>query len=233
MRLNKYLATSGLCSRREADHLIATGQVLVNGTVATLGVQVGETDRVEVNGESVRRPSETTFQYALYNKPIGVICSYDPAAQMSLRTELTLPTRMFAVGRLDVASSGLLLLTNDGRVTNALLRPSQAHKKTYLVEVDREISDEDLRTLAHGVELEDGPTLPAQTVRRGPRRFDLTLTEGRNRQIRRMCEAVGYGVTLLHRTQIMHLNDLTIPSGSWRFLTEAERRELLKRLALT
>lgn len=210
-RLNKYLAHSGVCARRKADELIATGVVRINGKVAQLGDQVEEHDRVTVNGKPVEKKRSSIL--IMLNKPVGMIVTADPEAHNSVVQYINHQERLFPIGRLDVASSGLQLLTNDGALANRLTHPRYQKEKEYEVDVQRAISDFELAQLRAGIMLEDGPTLPSQITRLEPKRFSIVLNEGRNRQIRRMCEALGHTITRLHRTRIAHLRLGTLAPG--------------------
>ena len=226
-RLNKYLADRGVCSRRAADTLIANGEVFVNGKQAVLGMMVGEEDEIRVRGTRVvgEKPAPV---YLAFHKPVGIITSVDPRAHDSVISFLNLPERVFAIGRLDVASSGLLLLTNDGRLSERITHPRYDHEKEYDVIVDHEISDGDLRQLASGMEILGSMTKLAVVHRIDKRRFSITLTEGRNRQIRRMCEALGYDVKRLVRVRVMNIKLGSLPVGAHRPLTKKETAELLR-----
>lgn len=230
-RLNKFLAERGLCSRRQADTLIAAGKVKVNGAIATLGLQVREQDDIAVSGRRVEgeRPDKI---YLAFHKPVGIMTSVDPKAKDTVRSFLHLEPGVFPVGRLDVASSGLLLLTNDGELSEHITHPRYDHEKEYLVTVDRVVRREDLRTMADGMMILGSKTKPAVVKKIGDNRFSIILTEGRNRQIRRMCEALGYGVTSLRRVRVMNIELDTLGSGKTRALTRAEVRELKHRLEL-
>lgn len=211
MRINRYLATHGFCSRREADKLIMDGQVTINGRIAVLGDQVEDTDIVKVNGESKKA---VPLVYYLLNKPVGYICTTDERARDNVTSLVPQNPRVFPVGRLDVASSGLLLLTNDGELTERILHPRYHHSKVYVVTVDKDIANGHLERWRNGVDLGDFVTQPARVQRLGRCRFKITLTEGKNRQIRRMCELFGYQVRSLERVAIGALNP-RITSGQF------------------
>lgn len=230
-RLNKYMAERGVCSRRQADVLISEGKVLVNGVVATLGHPIGEEDEITVNGEliSQARPKKV---YIVFNKPVGIMTSVDPRAPDTIRTYLNLPNHIFSVGRLDVASSGLLILTNDGDLSEHITHPRYDHEKEYLVTVDRPILREDLREMAEGMMILGSMTKPAKVKKIGDQRFTIILTEGRNRQIRRMCEDLGYGITSLRRIRVMNIELGDLQPGETRPMTSRELFELKRRLRL-
>ncbi len=229
VRLNKYLADRGLASRREVDAKIARGLVMVDGMIAVLGQKVNGSERVLFDGQLVETVKPTPV-YLLYNKPIGIICTSDSKATDNIIEAIDYPERLFHVGRLDVASSGLILMTNDGEIVNKILRSQGRHEKEYVVEVNHPVSDRDLHTLSTGIKLEDGYTQPAQVARRTDSEFSIVLIEGRNRQIRRMCEALGYEVLRLRRVRIMQITDSALSVGQWRHLTPAEEKDLLTEL---
>jgi 23S rRNA pseudouridine2604 synthase len=230
-RLNKFLSESGHCSRREADRLIDAGRVRVNGAVAVVGTQVGPADVVEVEGKVVTRGRADDAVYIAFNKPIGVICTTDPTVRDNIIDAVRHPRRVFPVGRLDVASEGLILLTSDGDVVNKILRAGNAHEKEYEVTVDRPIDASFLHRMANGVPILDTTTLPCRIRQDTKTRFTLILTQGLNRQIRRMCEALGYGVAHLRRTRIMNIHLGDLPAGRWRDLTPAELTDMHRRLS--
>lgn len=226
-RLNKYLADRGVCSRRAADALIEKGEVEVNGKRAELGMLVGDGDEVRVRGCRVggEKPAPV---YLAFHKPVGIITSVDPKARDSVISFLRFPERVFPIGRLDVASSGLLLLTNDGRLSERITHPRYDHEKEYLVTVDRAVTDGDLRRLSDGMPILGSMTKPAVVHRIDKRRFAITLTEGRNRQIRRMCEEIGYEVKKLVRVRVMNVELGDLPVGAARPLTKKEIATLLR-----
>lgn len=223
MRINKYLALHGYASRRKADELIIDGKVTINGERAQLGDQVSNDDIVEVAGVRREKPD---YVYYVLNKPVGYICTTDKSAPGNVLELVPKFPRVFPVGRLDVGSSGVLLITNDGDLTQKLLHPRYGHSKVYEVEVDHPIHDKDLKSLAEGVILEDGPTMPAKVNRLDVDKFEITLSEGRNRQIRRMCEAVGYQVENLNRTVFAGITVKKIAFGNYRNLSKEEINRL-------
>jgi 23S rRNA pseudouridine2605 synthase len=231
-RLQKVLAATGYGSRRVCEDLIAAGRVTVNGTVAVLGRRVDpDVDRVEVDGAPIGvRPG---LVYYLLNKPIGVITTArDTHGRQTVLDLVPSDPRVFSVGRLDVDTEGLLLLTNDGQLANRIAHPSHGIEKEYLVEVrGGPVSAGALRSLREGVELEDGMTSPARVSQPEPGVLRLVIHEGRNRQVRRMCETVGYPVTRLVRTRIGPLVDRSLRPGQWRDLTTAEWRALTEAVA--
>jgi 23S rRNA pseudouridine2605 synthase len=220
VRLNAYLARAGVASRRRADELILAGRVRVNGEPGQLNTVVGSRDVVEVDGERVALQK---LAYVLLHKPAGVLTTAsDPQGRPTVVGLVSHPARVVPVGRLDADTTGALLLTNDGPLAHRLAHPRYGVEKVYEVETYREPSDEELRQLAAGVELEDGPTQPARVRRLGAARFELVLHEGRNRQVRRMCETVGHQVKRLHRSVYAGLTVDGLEAGEWRELTRDE-----------
>lgn len=226
MRLNKYIAACGLSSRRDADKLIEAGQVRVNGKIATPGMSVDAADTVEVNGKAVR-PANTRIVLA-YNKPKGVVCTErDRHAKRTIADEIKnikAPLRLTYAGRLDKDSEGLILLTNDGNLIDRLMRGKNAHEKEYEVRVDREITDSFVREMSGGVYLKelDETTRPCRIIVKGKYTFNIVLTQGLNRQIRRMCETFGYRVKYLRRIRVANVSLGNLKSGEYRELTKEE-----------
>ena len=230
-RLQKVLALRGWGSRRVCEELIAAGRVSVNGEVAVLGRRVDvDSDRVEVDGVPIGlRPD---IVYYLLNKPVGVITTAsDPQGRETVVSLVPAEPRVFSVGRLDVDTEGLLLLTNDGELANRIAHPSHGVEKEYLVSVVGNVPASALRRLRDGVELEDGLTAPARASQISPGLLRIAIHEGRNRQVRRMCEAVGFPVTRLVRVRIGPLRDGTLAPGDWRALSPDEVRELVEAVA--
>ena len=225
MRLNKYLAETGACSRREADLWIAAGRVTVNGAAAQLGTQVNEGDDVRVDGAPLRPKPKRV--YLALNKPHGVECTTDRDVPGNIVDFVGYPERIFPIGRLDKDSEGLILLTNDGDIVNTVLRAENQHEKEYVVAVDRPLTDAFLAGMAAGVPILDTVTSPCRVTQVGKNTFRIVLTQGLNRQIRRMCEHFGYTVRRLQRVRIMHVHLGSLPVGKWRTLTPAELRGLL------
>jgi len=220
VRLNAYLARAGVASRRGADELIKEGRVTVNGEPGQLNTFVESHDRVEVDGEPVALQQ---LRYVLLHKPAGTVTTArDPQGRPTVVQLVDVPERVVPVGRLDADTTGALLLTNDGPLAHRLAHPRYGVEKVYEVEVEGRPSDAVLRALAEGVELEDGVTAPATVRCLAPSRIELTLHEGRNRQVRRMCEAVGYPVRRLHRSRYAGLDLKGLGPGDWRELTGAE-----------
>jgi len=227
-RLNKYLADSGYCSRREADRLILEGRVRIDGRPGVLGDRVLAGMTVTVDGKALTGVSAK--RYILLYKPRGIVCTTDPREPMNVVDYLDLPERIFPVGRLDKDSEGLLLLTSDGDIVNRLLRASGGHEKEYEVTIDRPVTGEFVQRMMAGVPILDTVTLPCKVRRTGEHSFNIILVQGLNRQIRRMCEALGANVTHLRRIRIMNLRLGGLKPGQWRELTERELQELMSRL---
>jgi len=225
-RLNKYLGESGACSRREADQWIDAGRITVNGTVAVLGTQVAEGDVVLVDGQPL--PARPTRVYLALNKPSGIECTTDRDVPDNIVDFVGHRERIFPIGRLDKDSEGLILLTNDGDVVNTVLRAEHEHEKEYVVAVDRPLTPEFLEGMARGVPILDTVTSPCRLTQVGRNTFRIVLTQGLNRQIRRMCEHFDYTVRKLHRVRIMHVRLGDLPLGRWRPLTPDEIRGLVK-----
>lgn len=226
-RLNKYLADCGVCSRREADRLIEEGRVQVNGTVAGMGCQVSESDKVIVNGKTLTGKA-TTVVLAFY-KPVGVTCTEkDKHAEKIINDYIKYPVRVTYAGRLDKESEGLLLLTNDGKLIDAMMRGANGHEKEYVVKVNKEITEEFLKKMRAGVYLKDlaVQTRPCKVERIGKLTFRIILTQGLNRQIRRMCQTLGYEVKQLKRERVMNIRLGKLTPGSYRKVTGEELERL-------
>lgn len=229
MRLNKYLAHCGICSRREADHLIEEGKVLVNGQAAITGQTVNDKDEVIVSGKIVQKSKKTVV--LAYNKPIGVTCTEkDPHADKKIMDMIKYPVRVTYAGRLDKDSEGLLLLTNDGNLIQAMMRGAGDHEKEYVVKVDREVTDEFLHKVTCGIYLKDLKitTKPCKAEQIGRFTFKIVLTQGVNRQIRRMCSACGYQVKSLKRIRVMHIELGNLKAGEYVELSDADVERLYK-----
>ena len=227
MRLNKFIAATGYCSRRQADILIEKGKVKVNGKVAILGKDVEETkDRVEVNNKRVYLEDEKV--YIMLNKPRGyVTTANDENGRKTIFDIVKSKQRLFAVGRLDIATEGLLILTNDGKFANDLMHPSKKIEKTYIAKVKGDITDEKIDKLIQGVEIDEYMTKPAKVRRVGVEELEIIITEGRNRQVRKMCEAVKLDVSKLRRTRLASLEVKGLKTGEYRELKQEELKQLM------
>ena len=225
MRLNKYISETGICSRREADGWIAQGWVSVNGVVASLGTRVEEGDEVRARGQLLGEKKKDT--YIAFNKPVGITCTTERHVAGTIIDYIGHPERIFPIGRLDKDSDGLILLTNNGDIVNELLRSENNHDKEYLVTVDRPISEEFLYGMSAGVEILDTVTKPCVVHRLGRNQFRIVLTQGLNRQIRRMCDVFDYKVRRLQRVRIVNVRLGALKLGSWRNLSADELRGLL------
>lgn len=229
MRLNKHISESGVCSRREADAWIAAGRVKVNGETATLGTQVAPGDAVLVDGKPL--PAKKRAVYIALNKPRGITSTTEPGVAGNIVDFVGHAERIFPVGRLDKDSEGLILLTNDGDIVNEILRVEHGHEKEYRVTVEPEVTENFLAMMARGVRIGGEKTKPATVTRLSRNEFRIVLTQGLNRQIRRMCSALGWRVKRLVRVRIMHIRLGDLPPGRWRNLTDAEVAPLLAILA--
>ena len=225
MRLNKYISETGLCSRREADARIEAGRVTINGVVATLGTQVASGDVVCVDGKPVG--GQERHVYIALNKPIGITSTVEPHIAGNLLEVVKYPQRIFPIGRLDKDSEGLLLLTNNGDIVNEILRSENEHEKEYVVTVDRPVTEIFLNGMASGVRILGTVTKPCKVRRVGAGTFRIILTQGLNRQIRRMCSFFGYKVLKLQRVRIINLQLGDLKPGQWRQLEAQEVRGLL------
>src|ERR1700722_6190152 len=227
MRLNKYISETGVCSRREADKLIEAGRVTCNGALAALGTQVGETDEVRIDGRLLGLRKKPI--YIALNKPAGITCTTETHVEGNIIDLVGHKERIFPIGRLDKDSEGLILLTNDGDIVNEILRSENNHEKEYLVTVDRAITAIALKMMAGGVKIMGELPKPAQVTRLDQRSFRIILTQGLNRQIRRMCSVLGYRAQRLQRVRIMNVHLGTLSAGQWRHLTTRELAGLLPR----
>ena len=227
-RLNKFISDSGFCSRREADALISAGRVTLNGKQPELGSKVTDADRVCVDGKPVRavKADKSDRVYIAYHKPVGITCTTERKVKGNIIDAIKFPQRIYPIGRLDKPSEGLILITSDGDIVNKILRAENAHDKVYRVNVDKPISPRFISRMAKGVPILNTVTKPCQVKAVGQRSFEIVLTQGLNRQIRRMCEYLGYEVTRLVRKRIMHINLKGLSAGQWRHLTEQELSEL-------
>lgn len=226
MRLNKFISESGYTSRRGADKLIEQNRVKVNGKTAGLGVKVGPKDVVLVDGNRLENSSVESFVYLALNKPYGITSTTEKNVKGNIVDFVNYPLRIFHIGRLDKESTGLILLTNDGDIVNKILRAENNHEKEYVVSVDKPITEQFLKSMAAGVNIGGETTLPCQVFQNSKFEFNITLTQGLNRQIRRMCEALGYEVVTLNRIRIMNIHLKNLPVGQWRDLSGKEKRQL-------
>lgn len=220
MRLNKYISETGVCSRREADKWIEAGRVTCNGQPAALGTKVAEGDEVCIDGDLIGHKKKSV--YIALNKPVGIICTTESHIEHNIIDHIGFPERIFPVGRLDRDSEGLILLTNNGDIVNEILRSENNHEKEYVVTVDRPITDLALRMLSQGVKIMGEVTKPSKVTRVDDQCFRIILTQGLNRQIRRMCSALGYKARRLQRVRIMKIHLANLRPGQWRHLTPAE-----------
>jgi len=224
-RINKYLSELGYCSRRRADRLIEEGKVTINGKIPEIGTKVDDCDLVEVEGQIIEKSKKQKKIYLAFNKPVGIVCTTNREVEPdNIIDFIKYPRRIFPVGRLDKSSEGLIFLTNDGDIVNKILRARNNHEKEYIVSVNRPINREFIQTMSNGVEILETITKNCFAKQMGPRKFKIILTEGLNRQIRRMCDSLGYRVQSLKRVRIMNIK-LDLPVGKYRELT---KKELLK-----
>ena len=228
MRINKFLAETGIVSRRGADKWIEDGRVTINGELATVGSKVENGDNVCVDGKPVQKVEQLV--YIVLNKPVGITSTTEKHIQGNVVDFINHPLRIFHIGRLDKDSERLLLLTNDGDIVNEILRAENHHEKEYVVQVDKPITEQFLKNMAAGVEILDTKTLPCRVEKVSSHVFKIILEQGLNRQIRRMCSALGYSVKRLQRIRIMNIRLGNLKVGQWRDLTEKERTELFKLL---
>ena len=229
-RINKYLSEAGYCSRRAADKLIEDGRVTINGEVPLMGTKIVEGDVVKVDGKSVVKKDEKAV-YLVLNKPRGIVCTTDTRVEKdNIIDFLNYPKRIFPIGRLDKASEGLILMTNDGDIVNKILRARNNHEKEYIVQVNKPIDKDFVKKMSQGVPILDTVTRPCKVEQLSRVRFKIILTQGLNRQIRRMCEYLGYHVQQLKRVRIMNIH-LDLPNGKFREMTKEEFRELNNLLA--
>jgi len=227
-RLNKYISDTGHCSRREADKLIEQNRVTINNKVPELGTKVLPGDVVKVDGKRIGAVAQDKSDrvYIMYNKPIGITCTTERQVKGNIVDAIRHKKRIFPIGRLDKPSEGLILLTSDGDIVNKILRAENAHDKEYEVTVNRPVSERFLQKMAGGVPILGTVTKPCTVKARGKFQFTIILTQGLNRQIRRMCEFLGYEVTKLKRVRIMHLGLGSLKPGQWRNLTAQELKAL-------
>lgn len=228
IRLNKYISESGICSRRDADRYIEQGNVFINGKRATVGAQVFAGDVVKVNGQLIEPRNEEDLVLIALNKPVGIVTTTEDGERDNIADFVNHSKRIFPIGRLDKDSQGLIFLTNHGDLVNKILRAGNNHEKEYLVTVNKPVTDEFIRGMGAGVPMLGTVTKKCKVKKEAPFVFRITLVQGLNRQIRRMCEHFGYEVTKLERTRIMNVGLKGLPLGEWRDLTDDELIELFK-----
>ena len=225
-RINKFLSEVGYCSRRRADKLIEEGKVTINGKVPLMGTKVEDGDHVEVEGQIIEKSTKRENIYLAFNKPVGIVCTTDRGVEPdNIIDFIKYPQRIFPIGRLDKSSEGLIFLTNDGDIVNKILRSRNNHEKEYIVRVNHPITKEFIQTMSNGVEILETITKNCYVKKLGPKKFKIVLTQGLNRQIRRMCECLGYRVLSLKRVRIMNIK-LDLPTGKYREFTKEELLEL-------
>jgi 23S rRNA pseudouridine2604 synthase len=227
--LNKYISETGICSRREADRYIEQDRVTLNGKRTKPGNRVYPGDTVKVDGKAIRK--DVNPIYLALNKPTGIVCTTDQNQQDNIITYLKYPQRLFPIGRLDKPSEGLIFLTNDGDIVNKILRAGNEHEKEYVVTVDKKITDDFITKMASGIKILGTKTKPCKVIKIKDKTFEITLTQGLNRQIRRMCEKLEYDVLQLKRTRIMNVSLKGINTGQWRELTKEELAGIFEMVA--
>ena len=225
-RINKYLSEVGYCSRREADRLIEEGKVTINGKITKIGTKAEEGDQVEVEGQKIDKSTKQKNIYLAFNKPVGIVCTTDRRVEPdNIIDFINYPVRIFPIGRLDKPSEGLIFLTNDGDIVNKILRARNNHEKEYIVRVNRPIDRDFIQSMSSGVKILGTKTKNCLIKQLGANEFKIVLTQGLNRQIRRMCETLGYRVESLKRIRIMNIK-LDVPTGKYRKFTKEELLEL-------
>lgn len=230
VRINKYLSEVGYCSRRAADKLIEQGRVTINGNVPQIGTKIMPGDEVRVDGERISEPKEKPV-YIAFNKPIGIVCTTDTRVEKdNIIDYINYPKRIFPIGRLDKPSEGLIFLTNDGDIVNKILRARNHHEKEYVVTVNKPITTKFIQQMSNGVPILDTITRKCSVKQLSKYQFNIVLTQGLNRQIRRMCEHLDYRVTKLKRIRIMNVS-LDVPVGKWRYITPDELKEIHRLVA--
>ncbi|MBR0435582.1 MAG: pseudouridine synthase [Lachnospiraceae bacterium] len=229
IRINKYLSDIGFCSRRQADKLIDEGNVTVNGIPCVMGQKVTGEEDIRVSGKPVKSTrQEGTFTLIAFNKPVGIVCTSEKREKDNIIDFINYPTRIYPIGRLDKNSEGLILLTDNGDIVNRMMRSGNMHEKEYLVSVNHDITDEFLEKMRSGVAILDTVTRPCIVTKLSKRKFKIILTQGLNRQIRRMCEALDYRVTYLKRVRVINIELGDLKSGEYRDVVGKEREELLR-----
>jgi len=219
-RLNKFISETGFCSRREADKMIDKGRVTVNGKIPEMGTQVSTNDLIKINGKPLKNKEE--LLYLAFNKPVGITCTTEHKVKGNIIDFINFPKRIFPIGRLDKPSQGLIFLTNDGDIVNKILRSGNNHEKEYIVTVDKPITPEFIKNMANGIPVLETITKKCFVKKESKYVFRIILTEGLNRQIRRMCDYLGYDVVKLERLRIMNVSIANLPIGKWRYLTQKE-----------
>lgn len=227
-RLNKYISESGICSRREADRYIEQGNVFINGKRAKIGDQVSPGDKVKVNGQEIEPQEAEDFVFLALNKPVGIVSTTESHVKNNIVDFVNHSTRIFPIGRLDKDSQGLIFLTNNGDLVNRILRAGNKHEKEYVVTVNKPLRDDFIAGISAGVPMLGVVTKKCKVIKESPLVFRITLVQGLNRQIRRMCEHYNYEVTKLERVRIMNVSLKGLPLGEWRDLTDGELTVLLK-----
>ena len=222
IRINKYLSEIGFCSRRRADDLIEQGRVKVNGKLAIMGEKISGWEEIRVNNKVVKKPEKKKNVYLAFNKPVGVVCTTDTRREKNNIIDfINYPTRIFPIGRLDKPSEGLIFLTNDGDIVNKILRANNQHEKEYVVEVNKPITKDFIKQMGNGVPILEAITNKCYVKQTGKKTFKIILTQGLNRQIRRMCEHFDYRVVSLKRIRIMNIK-LDLKAGEYRYFTNSE-----------
>lgn len=226
IRLNKYLSDSGVCSRRQADRMVEEGRITVDGRKALMGEKVNSSMDIRIDGKSIMPENEKIL--LAFNKPTGIECTTDRENPDNIVDYINYPKRIYPIGRLDKNSEGLILLTNEGSLVNKILKGSNYKEKEYIVTVDKTVTDEFMEKMSGGVEILDTVTRPCKVTKVSKHTFNIVLTQGLNRQIRRMCQKLGYNVQKLKRVRIMNIKLGNLKKGKYRNVTEGELEELLK-----
>ncbi|MCR5374782.1 MAG: pseudouridine synthase [Lachnospiraceae bacterium] len=228
IRINKYLSDIGFCSRRQADKLIEEGKIIIDGEVCGMGRKVTGVEDIKVNGVAVKSTrKEGTFTLIAFNKPVGIVCTSQKREKDNIIDYINYPTRIYPIGRLDKNSEGLILLTDNGDIVNKMMRSGNKHEKEYIVSVNKDINDDFLTKMRNGVPILDTVTRKCEVTKLSKRKFRIILTQGLNRQIRRMCEALDYRVTYLKRVRVLNIELGDLKTGEYRDVTDEEREELL------
>ncbi len=224
--LNKYISETGFCSRREADKYIEQARVTINDTIASKGNRVQDGDVVQIDGEAIKKKNKTV--YIAFNKPVGITCTTDLKDKYNIISFINFKSRIFPIGRLDKPSEGLIFLTNDGDIVNKILRAGNNHEKEYIITTDKPITHDFIKKMGNGVRILGTVTKKCFVKQEGKNRFRIILTQGLNRQIRRMCHTLGYQVETLKRVRIMNISLANIPLGKWRHFTDGEIKTIEK-----